>query len=108
MLLCFGPVIVSPVHFVAFSVLENKLISYADDSTLIAVMPSPGVRGTVAESLNRDLGRISELCDPWGMKLNASKTNTMIVSMSRTMHPLSPPLTIVGTVLKDNDDLDIL
>ena len=30
-----------------FSILENKLISYADDSTLMAVVPSPGVRVTV-------------------------------------------------------------
>ena len=28
-----------------FSILENKLIGYADDSTLIAVLPSPVVRG---------------------------------------------------------------
>ena len=27
-----------------FSILENKLISYADDSTVMAVVPSPGVR----------------------------------------------------------------
>ena len=44
-----------------FSILENKLIGYADDSTLIAVVPSPGVRVTaVAESLVRNLGRVSE------------------------------------------------
>ena len=40
--------------------------------------------------------------------MNASKTKTMIVSRSRTMHPQSPPLTIDGTVLKESDDLDIL
>ena len=39
------------------------------------------------------------------MKLNASMTKNMIVSRSRTMHPLSPPLTIGGTVLKESDDL---
>ena len=38
-----------------FSILENKLIGYADDSTLIAVVPSPCVRVIVAESLSRDL-----------------------------------------------------
>ena len=27
-----------------FSILETKLIGYADDSTLIAVVPSPGLR----------------------------------------------------------------
>ena len=40
-----------------FSIVENKLIGYADDSTLMAVVSSPGVRVTVAESLIRDLGR---------------------------------------------------
>ena len=70
-----------------FSILENKLISYADDSTLMAVVPSPGIRAALAESLNRDLSRISEWCNLWGMKLNAGKTKNMIVSRSRTMHP---------------------
>ena len=39
------------------------------------------------------------------MKLNASKTKTMTVSRSRTMHPKS---TIGGTVLKESDDLVIM
>ena len=82
---CFGPVIVPPVDVGAF--VENKLICYADDFTLIAVVPSPGVRVTVAESLSRDLVKVSEWCDLWGMKLDASKTKTMIGSRSRTMHP---------------------
>ena len=73
-----------------FSILENKMIGFANDSTLMAVVPSPGVRVAVAESLNRDLGRVSEWCSLRVMKLNASKTKTMIVSRSRTMHPQSP------------------
>ena len=56
----------------------------------------------------RDLGRVSEWCDLWGMKLNASKTKTIIISRSRTVHPQSPPLTICGTVLKESNDLVIL
>ena len=91
-----------------FSILENKLIGYADDSTLKAVVPSSGVRVAVAESLIRDLGRVSVWCDLWGMKLNAGKTKTIIVSISRTMHPQSPPLTIGGTALKESDDIVIL
>ena len=43
-----------------------------------------------------------------GMKLNSSKSKTMIVSRSRTMRPLSPALTIGRTVLKESDDLAIL
>ena len=86
-----------------FSILENNLIGYADDSTLMAVVLSPGIRVTVAESLIRDLGSVSEWCEVWRMKLNSSKTKTMIVSRSRTMHPQSPSLTIGGTVLKESD-----
>ena len=56
-----------------FSILENKLIGYADDSTLMAVVPSPSVRVAVAESLISDRDRVSEWCDLWGMKLNASR-----------------------------------
>ena len=43
-----------------FSILDNKLIGYADDSTLMAVVPFPGFRVAVAESLIRDLGWVSE------------------------------------------------
>ena len=90
-----------------FTILENKLIGYAVDSTLLAVVPSPGVRVAVTESLIRDLGKVSEWCDLWGMKLNANLTKTMIVSRSRTMHP-RPPFTIGGTVLKESDVIVIL
>ena len=47
-------------------------------------------------------------CDLWGMKSNASKTKTMIVSMSCTIHPQSTALTLDGTVLKESADLVIL
>ena len=48
-----------------FSILENKLIRYADGSTLMAVVPTPGDRVTVAESVIRALGNVSEWCDLW-------------------------------------------
>ena len=49
-----------------FYILENKLIGYADDSTLIAVVSSSGVIVTVAESLSRDLVKVSEWCVTYG------------------------------------------
>ena len=93
-----------------FYILENKLIGYADDSTLTAVVRSPHVRVTVTvtESLIRDLGRVSEWCDLWGMTLNVSKTKTNIFSRPRTIHPQSSPSTIDGTVLKESDEIIIL
>ena len=50
-----------------FSVLESKRIGYSDNSTLLAFVPSPGIRVVVAESLNRNLGKGSEWCDLWGI-----------------------------------------
>ena len=38
-----GPIMVPPVHLIAFCHLENKKIGYADDSTLIAIVPPPGI-----------------------------------------------------------------
>ena len=63
-----GPLLFLLYTWELFSILENKLIGYADDSTLIPVVPSPGVRVAVAESMCRDLMKLSEWCDLWGMK----------------------------------------
>ena len=103
--------VLDPLVFLLYSSeffynLENKLTCYADDSTLMVL--SPGIRVTVAESLIRDLLSVSEWCDLWGMKFNASMTKTMIVSRPSTMPPQSPPLTIGGTVLMESDDFVIL
>ena len=91
-----------------FSVVENLLYGYADDSTLVSVVPSPGERVAVSESMNRDLNSVSVWCNLWGMKLNAGKTKTMMVSRSRTVHPQLTPLTLDETVLKESADLVIL
>ena len=77
--------VLSPLLFLQytsqlFSILENMLIGFADDSTLMAVVPSPGIRVTVAESLNCDLSKVSEWCDLCSLKLNENKTKTMIIS----------------------------
>ena len=42
-----------------FSILDNNLYGYADDSTLVAVIPSPDGRVAVTESPNRDVNRVS-------------------------------------------------
>ena len=51
----FGPLLFLLYTSELFSILENKLIGYVDDCTVIAVVPSPGVRVTVTESLCHDL-----------------------------------------------------
>ena len=51
----FGPLVFLLYTLVLFSILENMLSGYADDSSLMAVVPFSGDRVTVAESLIRDI-----------------------------------------------------
>ena len=88
--------------------LENQLVAYADDATLIAVIPTPDQRQLVSESLNRDLAKINDWCKLWGMKLNPNKTQSMIVSRSRTLVPNHPDLSIEDVVLNICDSFKIL
>ena len=60
---CFGLQLFLLYTAELFSIVENKLHGYADDSTLVAVVPSPGERVAVSESTNRDLNRVSVWCD---------------------------------------------
>ena len=50
-----GPLLFLLYTWELFSILENELIGYADDSTLMAAVPSP-------ECLKRDFGKVSEWC----------------------------------------------
>ena len=85
-----GPLLFFLYTMELFSILENEQIGYADDHFDCCFAISMGVRVTVTESRSRDLMKVSEWCDLWGIKLNASKTKTIIVSKSRTFHPQSP------------------
>ena len=46
-----------------FSIVGHKLYGYAVDSTLVAVVQSPGERVAVSESLNCDLNRVGVFCN---------------------------------------------
>ena len=60
---CWRQVNVTPIPkgLPSFSVANYR------PTTLMVFVKSPGVIVTVAESLIRDLGRVSEWCDLWGM-----------------------------------------
>ena len=74
----FGPLLFIMYTHDMWIGLENQLVAYADDATLIVVIPSPYHRHLVSESLNRDLAKIYDWCSLWGMKLNANKMQSMM------------------------------
>ena len=88
--------------------LQNELVGYADDSTLLCMIPHPRDRSSVTASLNDDLAVISDWCSRWGMLVNPSKTRGMLISRSRTVEPLFPDLLIDGSVVEMVSELKIL
>ena len=105
--------VLGPLLFILFTAdlgdnLENKIVSYADDTTLFARIGNPSERISVARSLNRDLAKIQSWCELWGMKLNPKKTHSMIVSRSLTPFPPHPSLSLCGTSLEESNNLLLL
>ena len=62
-----------------YELVENRLYTYADDSTLPPVVRKPADRPAVAASLNRDLARIQEWYNHWCMIQNLDKTKGWVV-----------------------------
>ena len=59
--------VLGPLLFILYtsdmwSGLENRLVAYADDAAVFASVPSPHMRPSIAESLNRDLTKIIAWC----------------------------------------------
>ena len=88
--------------------LQNELVGYADDSTLLCRIPHPRDRSSVAASLNDNLAVISNWCSRRGMLVNPSKTRGMLISRSCTAEPLFPDLVIDGSVVEMVSGLKIL
>ena len=88
--------------------ITNKILAYADDTSLYAHIPSPAMRLDVANSLNEDLSKIQSWCLQWGMKLNPSKSKEMLVSRSRTRFPEHPNLSINGALINQVHQLKLL
>ena len=80
--------------------LQNVLVGYPDDYTLLCRIPHPRDRASVASSLNDDLAVISDWCSRSSMLVNPSKTRGMFISCSHTFEPLFPYLVVDGTVVE--------
>ena len=91
-----------------FSIVDNLLVGYADDATLISVAQRPANRVSVSNFLQCDIDKISNWCTRWGMCINVCETKTMTISRSRTMIPSFCELTLNGVALKESSELIIL
>ena len=91
-----------------WSTSENRFVAFADRATLFVSAPSLHMRPFVAESLNRDLAKISAWCKLRGRKMKMTKTQCMTVSTSKTVFPPYPDLFIDDVPLTLCDSFTIL
>ena len=88
-------------------ILHCALLQYADDSTLIKVVPSKEDRITVADEMNADLARIYS----WGLLRNINfepaKCHSLCVSLKRDTD-LHPHLFMATLPIEEVDALKIL
>ena len=66
------------------------------------------MRSVISDSVNRDLAKISEWCKLWGMKMNHNKTQSMIVSRSRTLQSQHPDHFTDNVALTTSDSFKFL
>ena len=103
-----GPLLYNIYTRELVNILENTFVGYADDSTLLAVIPSPKNRVEVARSLIRDMVRLHAWCKVWCMSMNLSKTKAMLISRSQTLLPYHPDIAIHDIILENVKELRIL
>ena len=105
--------VLGPLLFILYtsdmwSNITNKILAYADDTSLYAHIPSPDMRQVVADSLMDDLDKIQSWCHQWGMKLNPNKSKDMIVSRSRSLFPEHPNLYVNRVLVDQVDEVKLL
>ena len=105
--------VLGPLLFILYtsdmwSEIKSDMVSYADDTTLFAHIPSPRDRERIAEVLRQDLVQVQSWCVRWGMTLNPSKSHSLVISRSRTVFPAHPDIDLDGTVVPGCATLKLL
>ena len=88
-------------------VLHCDLFSYADDSTLIKVIPSKDDRIAAAAELNADLDRVYSWGQKWNINFEPDKCHSLCVSLKRDVE-LHPPLFMGALSITEVEVLKIL
>jgi len=100
--------VTNAIQFVRASQFEScLLLSYADDSTLLKVVPTKDLRLSAAAVINADLSRIADWGKVWHIEFEPLKSNTTCVPLKRDVEE-HPPLLMNGVLIKESRVLSIL
>ena len=105
--------VLGPLMFIIYtsdmwSEIESNMVAYADDTTLYECISGPQDRQRVADLLSHDIARIISWCDRWGMKLNPSKSHSIVFSRSRTQLPSHPNINVGDVTIPNCTTLRLL
>ena len=77
--------------------IGSNIRLFADDTSLFLVVDNPN---TAAETLNADLGKITEWAKTWLVKFNPAKTESLLISR-KVIQPVHPPLHMLNQQIKE-------
>ena len=83
------------------------LVSYADDSTLLKVIPTEDLRLSAAVEINADLCSIADWGRQWHSEFEPLKSNAICVSLKCDVEE-HPPSFMNGVLIKESKVLSIL
>ena len=112
--LAFHPyiIIILPKYklYVTDTVVKHSLIvGYADDHTLLKIIPDKSDRVTAASQLNEDLEAISQFGKIWQIRFAPNKTFSLLISLKRDLLPNPhPPLTMDDTIIPESNSIKVL
>ena len=91
-------------------VKHSLIVGYADDHTLLKIIPDKSERVTAASRLNDDLEEISQFGKLWQIRFAPkNKTFSLLISLKRELFPSPhPSLTMDGTIIPETSSIKVL
>ena len=85
------------------------IVGYADDHTLLKIIPDKSDCVTAASQLNEDLEAISQFGKIWQIRFAPNETFSLLISLKRDLLPNPhPPLTMDGTIIPESNSIKVL
>ena len=94
------------IHLVPTVAKHCLIVGYADDHTLLKIIPDKSDRFTAASQMNEDLQAISQLGKTWHIKFAPTKTFSLLISLKHDL--LYPPLIMDDTVIPETSSIKAL
>ena len=83
----------SPYRYIRLlpTVVEHcMIVGYADDHTLLKIIPDKSDRFTATSQMNEDLRALSQFGKTWCIRFAPAKTSSLLISLKHDL--LHPPL----------------